>query len=84
MWIGVELRNARGRNDGSVQGRRYFSCKPGHGLMVRPSKLSVKGINGSRLLTSAQEKLASSATSSVPADNDTVEDVSDDEMVSQV
>ncbi|XP_064477315.1 CAP-Gly domain-containing linker protein 3-like isoform X2 [Ornithodoros turicata] len=37
-WLGVELRTAHGRNDGSVQGHRYFACKPNHGLLVRPSK----------------------------------------------
>lgn len=39
-----------GKNDGTVQGRRYFSCKPDHGLLVRPSKITVRGINGAKLL----------------------------------
>ncbi|KAJ8306320.1 hypothetical protein KUTeg_016865 [Tegillarca granosa] len=50
IWIGVELRTAVGKNDGTVQGRRYFSCKPDHGLLVRPSKITVRGINGAKLL----------------------------------
>ena len=37
IWVGLELGDASGRNDGSVQGRRYFSCKPRHGLFVRVS-----------------------------------------------
>lgn len=27
-WVGVELFDAVGRNDGSVRGTRYFTCKP--------------------------------------------------------
>ncbi|KAL1527253.1 hypothetical protein AB1Y20_015929 [Prymnesium parvum] len=37
IWIGVELVDAVGRNDGSVRGTRYFTCKPQHGLFVQPS-----------------------------------------------
>lgn len=48
-WLGVELRTPRGRNDGSVRGHRYFTCKPNHGLLVRPSKVTVRGINGAKL-----------------------------------
>lgn len=29
-----------GKNDGTVQGERYFTCKPRHGLFVRPDKLA--------------------------------------------
>ncbi|KAL8686767.1 MAG: hypothetical protein Q9218_006878, partial [Villophora microphyllina] len=36
-WIGVALNSAIGKNDGSVQGRRYFDCQPGHGMFVRPT-----------------------------------------------
>lgn len=36
-WIGVELEDATGKNDGSVQGERYFVCEPGHGMFVRPA-----------------------------------------------
>lgn len=48
-WLGVELRGPTGRNDGSVQGRRYFTCKPNHGLIVRPNKVTVRGINSAKL-----------------------------------
>ncbi|KAI0207755.1 CAP-Gly domain-containing linker protein 4 [Lamellibrachia satsuma] len=50
IWLGVELRTPKGKNDGSVQGRRYFTCRAGHGLVVRPSKVTVRGINGAKLL----------------------------------
>ena len=49
-WLGLELKTAAGKNDGSVQGKQYFTCKPAHGVMVRPSRVSVKGINGTKLL----------------------------------
>jgi len=49
LWLGVELKTAKGKHDGFVQGRRYFTCRPGHGLLVRPSRVSVRGINGAQL-----------------------------------
>eukprot|EP00439_Symbiodinium_sp_Y106_P078986 s1226_g17.t1 len=36
-WVGVELEPAVGKNDGTVQDRRYFTCEPNHGLFVRRS-----------------------------------------------
>ncbi|KAF2197922.1 hypothetical protein GQ43DRAFT_466029 [Delitschia confertaspora ATCC 74209] len=39
-FIGVELYAPGGKNDGSVQGERYFSCAPGHGLFVRASGIA--------------------------------------------
>ncbi|KAL5015773.1 hypothetical protein ScPMuIL_005362 [Solemya velum] len=50
LWIGLELRTPKGKNDGSVQGKRYFSCRTDHGLLVRPSKITVRGINGAKLV----------------------------------
>ncbi|KAM6968838.1 CAP-Gly domain-containing linker protein 4 isoform 1-T1 [Tautogolabrus adspersus] len=50
LWLGLELRNPKGKNDGSVGGRRYFSCRAGHGVLVRPSRVTYRGINGSHLI----------------------------------
>ncbi|KAL2265200.1 hypothetical protein VTJ83DRAFT_6300 [Remersonia thermophila] len=41
LWIGVELAEATGKNDGAVQGIRYFECPPAHGIFVRPAALKV-------------------------------------------
>ena len=40
-WIGVELEDSSGKNDGAVQGQRYFDCTPGHGMFVRPAVAAV-------------------------------------------
>ena len=40
-WIGVVLEDASGKNDGSVQGHRYFECEPGHGMFVKPAAAEV-------------------------------------------
>ena len=39
-----------GKHSGSVNGRKYFACKEGHGVIVKPRNLSVHGINGAELL----------------------------------
>ncbi|PFH49823.1 hypothetical protein AMATHDRAFT_4583 [Amanita thiersii Skay4041] len=35
-WIGIELHEPNGKNDGSVNGVPYFSCKMNYGVFVRP------------------------------------------------
>lgn len=34
-WIGVQLYEKDGKNDGSVDDTRYFDCEPEHGLFAR-------------------------------------------------
>lgn len=58
-WLGLELKMAAGKNDGCVKGERYFTCKPNHGVMVKPSRVSVKGINGAKLLGEQHQLLNS-------------------------
>jgi len=41
-WIGVELNDPAGKNDGTVKGKAYFKCKPQHGIFVRPSSIVVE------------------------------------------
>jgi len=50
IWLGLELRNPRGKHDGQINGRRYFQAKINHGVMIRPKMASVHGINGEELL----------------------------------
>ncbi|XP_068426812.1 kinesin-like protein KIF13A isoform X7 [Clinocottus analis] len=40
IWIGVKLDMAVGKHNGTVQGRVYFRCPPGHGVFVKPSRLT--------------------------------------------
>ena len=41
VWVGIELDEARGKNDGSVGGNRYFACPKNFGLFVRANQLTV-------------------------------------------
>lgn len=39
-WVGVILDEAKGKNDGTVQGKRYFTCEENHGIFVRQSQVN--------------------------------------------
>ncbi|KAJ1033941.1 hypothetical protein NDA16_000149 [Ustilago loliicola] len=41
VWVGIELDNPNGKNNGSVQGKRYFECQDGYGVFVRSSQVHV-------------------------------------------
>ena len=41
LWVGVELDEPLGRNDGSVKGRVLFVCEPNRGVLVRQKNVVV-------------------------------------------
>ncbi|BGP58574.1 hypothetical protein JCM8202_002336 [Rhodotorula sphaerocarpa] len=63
-WVGVELDNSDGKNDGSVAGTRYFSCEQGHGVFVRASIVSVLGAENA---TAAERPASRASTTDSPA-----------------
>ncbi|RWS27471.1 CAP-Gly domain-containing linker protein 1-like isoform X2 [Leptotrombidium deliense] len=44
-WAGVELDDEAGKNDGSVNGVRYFQCKPKYGLFIRPERATFRPLS---------------------------------------
>ncbi len=40
-WVGVDLDEPKGKNNGTVMGKEYFQCENNHGLMVRQNQLQV-------------------------------------------
>ena len=34
-WVGIELEEPTGKNDGSVKGERYFECEQDYGMFLR-------------------------------------------------
>jgi len=48
LRCGVELAKPIGKNNGVVKGKRYFRCKPLHGVLVVPSKVAIMRIDANR------------------------------------
>ncbi|TFL05188.1 tubulin-folding cofactor B [Pterulicium gracile] len=41
VWVGIEYDEPMGKNDGTVQGEQYFTCKSNYGVFVRPDRVQV-------------------------------------------
>lgn len=39
-WVGIELDQEAGKNDGTINGVPYFRCRPNYGVFVRPSQVT--------------------------------------------
>ena len=63
IWVGVELDQALGKNDGSVKGVRYFTCRPNYGVMAPMSKIVKAGAGGPPPGTMRRENSALSVSS---------------------
>ncbi|CAD5123348.1 DgyrCDS11706 [Dimorphilus gyrociliatus] len=59
-WVGVILDEAKGKNNGTVQGKQYFSCEENHGMFIRPTQLVVIDDSGQTTPTSSKLPLPGS------------------------
>ena len=41
LWYGIQLKNRRGRHDGTINGVKYFECAPQYGLHCRQNHLEL-------------------------------------------
>jgi len=39
LWVGLQLENANGKHNGTVHGKKYFLCREGRGVFVRPCRI---------------------------------------------
>ncbi|KAH0837852.1 hypothetical protein J3R83DRAFT_6078 [Lanmaoa asiatica] len=65
-WVGIELFEPKGKNDGSIQGVVYFSCKPLHGVFIRPSQVKILAAEPEQLPVNAISALLAPASPDPP------------------
>lgn len=63
-WIGIVLKDNTGKNDGSVNGVKYFTCDEGKGLFIRASQIIFDTSNN--LKENSPNKKISKSTPTTP------------------
>ena len=53
-WAGVYLDESCGKNNGSIDGKAYFSCPDKHGIFIKPNKLTLVHKSSSSSTASAE------------------------------
>ena len=41
FWVGVQLDEPTGTNNGTIHNTQYFSCNDNHGVFIRPKDLTI-------------------------------------------
>ncbi|KAI7899819.1 uncharacterized protein BX663DRAFT_554531 [Cokeromyces recurvatus] len=63
LWAGIELdKKGEGKNDGSVQGKQYFTCSPNSGIFISFNKIIIQP----PLSISTEKPLSSTRRSNLP------------------
>ncbi|CAC5389287.1 DCTN1 [Mytilus coruscus] len=66
-WIGVICDGAKGKNNGTVQGKTYFTCEDNHGIFVRQSQIvSIDDDNSKSPAPEPQQTPAKPASTGIP------------------
>eukprot|EP01133_Synstelium_polycarpum_P011475 gene11475-13378_t len=65
-WVGIELSKPIGKNDGTVQGEKYFDCKPAHGIFVKPNVVIVQELPAEQQTLESESPVVAVATPAAP------------------
>ncbi len=78
LWIGMTLDKPLGKNDGSVQGVRYFACEALHGLFIRSMQIVTESAAASLNRASVSQSTSMMSPNKDPNDSSDLDD--DDAM----